>query len=143
MCQVIGYRQFSQDLLQGGLEIPCIYVFIGEAEHIEKVKKTIEKIGANVAVKDDEKSDVESIIVESEDHPTKEQLEPEAKPVMSNDVSWISVDNVELTYADKQIILDNEELNDMHIFICQRLLHKQFPTVMGLDVTLKVREMAQ
>ena len=73
--------------------------------------------------------------VESEDHPTKEQLEPEAKRVMSNDVSWISV---ELTYADKQIILDNEELNDMHIFICQRLLHKQFPTVMGLDVTLKV-----
>ena len=46
------------------------------------------------------------------------------------------VDNVILTADDKTVILSNEELNDKHIYVAQRLLLKQFPFFKGLNSTL-------
>ena len=37
-CSVTGTRQFSRDLAQGGLEIPCQLTFEGEKKYIEKVQ---------------------------------------------------------------------------------------------------------
>ena len=34
-CRVTGSRRYSQDLPQGGLEIPCMLTFRGEAKDIE------------------------------------------------------------------------------------------------------------
>ena len=34
----MGGRRHSADLLQGGLEIPCKLVFIGEQNKVEKVR---------------------------------------------------------------------------------------------------------
>ena len=38
-CVVVGTKRYSQDLPQGGLEIPCRLQFEGETKEIEKVKK--------------------------------------------------------------------------------------------------------
>ena len=37
-CEVTGTRQYSRDIPQGGLEIPCQYIFEGD---VHKVKKSI------------------------------------------------------------------------------------------------------
>ena len=38
-CEVIGGRRYSEDLHQGGMEIPCILFFRGKDKEIEKLKK--------------------------------------------------------------------------------------------------------
>ena len=38
-CEVIGGRHYSNDLPQGGLEIPCKLVFSGKESSIDKVQK--------------------------------------------------------------------------------------------------------
>ena len=40
-CKVTGSRRYSADLPQGGLEIPCKFIFTGISKDIEKVKKLI------------------------------------------------------------------------------------------------------
>ena len=40
-CQVNGNRQYSRDLTQGGLKIPCILTFNGEEKEISKVHTLI------------------------------------------------------------------------------------------------------
>ena len=42
VCCVTGSRQFSADLAQGGLEIPCVLTFQGDAKHTAKAKKLVE-----------------------------------------------------------------------------------------------------
>ena len=42
MCIVTGRRKFSGDLPQGGLELPCNYIFSGSSEDIAKVKKLLQ-----------------------------------------------------------------------------------------------------
>ncbi len=36
--RIIGARQCSDDLAQGGLEIPCVYEFTGSCDNIRKLK---------------------------------------------------------------------------------------------------------
>ena len=38
MCTVVGSRQYSSDLAQGGLEIPCTLLFMGKPKEINKLK---------------------------------------------------------------------------------------------------------
>jgi len=40
-CKVIGSQQYSRDLPQGRLEIPCTLTFEGDKKFIEKVKKVM------------------------------------------------------------------------------------------------------
>jgi hypothetical protein len=42
-CKVTGTRQYSQDLPQGGLEIPCQLIFCGDTGVIIKVQKLLEE----------------------------------------------------------------------------------------------------
>ena len=42
-CEVTEARQYSTDLPQGGLEIPCKLMFNGEARLINKVKKLLQE----------------------------------------------------------------------------------------------------
>ncbi len=35
-------RHFSEDLVQGGLEIPCVLIFEGDAKYTVKTKKLVE-----------------------------------------------------------------------------------------------------
>ena len=43
-CKVTGLKRFSHDLPQGGLEIPCTYLFSAKQDEIAKLKKWLKKI---------------------------------------------------------------------------------------------------
>ena len=52
---MIGSKQYSRDLPQGGLEIPCILTFSsGEQREILKVQKLVEEINAYIATNTDD-----------------------------------------------------------------------------------------
>ena len=38
MCRVTGRRHYSQDLLQGGVEVLCMLVFQGNSKYVDKAK---------------------------------------------------------------------------------------------------------
>ena len=40
-CRVTGHRRYSIDLPQGGLEVPCVLRFEGQAKEIAKLKKFV------------------------------------------------------------------------------------------------------
>ena len=48
-CTVTGNRRRSNDLPQGGLEVPCVLRFTGPEELVEKVTKRLEEIGSRVS----------------------------------------------------------------------------------------------
>ena len=41
-CRVTGGRQYSSDLPQGGLEIPCILTFNGNIQDLEKITELLQ-----------------------------------------------------------------------------------------------------
>ena len=41
ICRVTGSRRYSEDLIQGGLEIPCVLIFEGGATLTTKAKKLV------------------------------------------------------------------------------------------------------
>ena len=134
-CRITGSRQYSQDLPQGGLELPCVYIFTGELMLIEKLKKLImmnrhstdEKL--NKTVKGEVQHQDDNSIVQPAGK--RRKIDESASHV------WVSVDNESLTAADKSWILDkSRELNDQHVFVAQRLLLRQFSSFRGLNSTL-------
>ena len=40
-CTITGSRRYSIDLPQGGLELPCLYTFSGNAKVVSKLKKLV------------------------------------------------------------------------------------------------------
>ena len=49
---------------------------------------------------------------------------------------WVLIGKTSLKNSDRKILLQGDELNDLHINACQVLLTKQFPSLMGLKSTL-------
>ena len=42
-CTITGPRQYSTDLRQGGLDVPCKYTFIGENPHLSNVARLVKR----------------------------------------------------------------------------------------------------
>ena len=40
---VMGGRQYAADIPQGGLDVPCKYVFSGEKELVRRLKRALKK----------------------------------------------------------------------------------------------------
>ena len=47
-CFVTGYRRYSADLQQGGLEVPCVLQFEGETKEIAKLKRFVKPKTINI-----------------------------------------------------------------------------------------------
>lgn len=45
-CQTSGGRRYSEDLPQGGMEIPCVLTFMGEPSHVDKVERFMKKLSS-------------------------------------------------------------------------------------------------
>lgn len=43
-CEVTGSRQYSADLAQGGLEIPCKLIFVKEVKEVQKVQRLLKPV---------------------------------------------------------------------------------------------------
>ena len=164
-CEVIGHRQYSLDLPQGGLDVPCRLTFTGIQEDIEKVKKLLEKAPIEKALK--AKGDTEIPVKVScpptedcEDEPNSKRSkidlsvsEAESSKTKlygddheSESSSWITIELpvglAVLSTLDKAILLNGSCLNDKHISAAQLLLLHQFQATVGLQNTLSLDKIA-
>ncbi|XP_065910108.1 uncharacterized protein [Dysidea avara] len=166
VCVITGPRQYTHDLPQGGLEVPCPYIFrTKDCKLGEKAKKVVEDVfGVMIIPTDDSprqpvdddgshdvagKDDGSPDAVFNHDHP----LEAE-RIFMSTDVNRnISAHEIVITDdgessseppckkarisdIDPEYVIMGEELSDIHINLAQSLLKAQFPELSGLKSTL-------
>jgi len=168
-CQVNGRRQYSRDLPQGGLEIPCVLTFSGEEKEVQKVKQLIDEIKAisivkchsisdPVEFKESEKKKLKAVpsngakmdprCDQESGHEMRSNanlvvIADDAEVMATNDLEWISVFNISLKQSDREAICNGHRLNDIHINAAQRILANQFPSFVGLDSTLKQRRIGK
>ena len=156
VCTVTGFRQFSDDLVQGGLEIPCKLTFTGDNTLILKLKGLI-KFACSSKDKGDVKPDCPPSDEKAKCPPSKKKIKIEAQHLVaavnddtSHDVSreWLSrVAGIQLTMQDRERIIKGEKLDDLIINYVQRMLKNQFPNIAGLQTTLyqekKIKAKAQ
>ena len=136
VCRVTGSRPFSVALAQGGLEIPCVLTFQGDAKHTAKAKKLVESALATMtttlsARKKRKQSDVPTDV--PADLPSTSDRK-ESTPELTKE--WVQLAGIVLTSNDKQHILDGEKPKDRHINMPQGLLKQPFSEVTGLKSTL-------
>lgn len=152
-CTVTGTRQFSRDLAQGGLEIPCQLTFEGEKKYIEKVQNLI-KLSADtkasstssapVTATATSSSSTQDVVVISDgisDNGKRRKVDDEIQDDVNdggemNDDLWLRIYNVALKSSEKSLLLGDDELNDKIINAAQKMLINQFPSLQGLRSTL-------
>ena len=127
-CTITGTRQYSGDLPQGGLEIPCLLTFRGDKKEVMKVRKLL---GTKLQVPESnvnspsKKRKLDVCIIESSMPETQVINRP-----------WLSLNKIELSFADKELIIAGDELTDIYMNFAQAILKKQFPELSGLHSTL-------
>ena len=137
-CTITGKRRCSEDLPQGGLEVPCKLMFEGDSVYVAKIKKLLSVFPPplpqpNVSSeleppnKKRKVENYEAIDVESMNFKDNSVADP---------LPWISLNNITLTERDREIILSGKELNDKHINFAQAILKQQFKGIAGLQSTL-------
>lgn len=131
-CQVSGSRRFSDDLVQGGLEIPCVLRFEGDTKVTAKAKRLVESalLAPTVdllASKKRKVEDASTVLPDTTEDCSSEVTEKE----------WVRFGKgLVLTFADREHILAGEKLNDRHINLAQNMLKQQFSEIGGLQSTL-------
>ena len=159
-CIVNGHRKYSEDLPQGGLEVPCQLLFSIESEPV--CKKTEQLIRSSLAlsgVEYPEKqinnggkhlADTSKNIIKQETMAEKTVTDDDAKPhnsvLAASDVTpmteVIDAEKITCSPAKKKTKLDTEriimgeELTDLEINFAQQLLAEQFHHLNGLQSTL-------
>ena len=151
-CEVTGPKQYSADLIQGGLEIPCrLMLSSSTKELIEKAKKLLGLCGQKMSKSETTKA-ASFVLSESKEfnflnnaqsasavngNPAKKIKLEDSKGDASHD-QWLyhELGKVRLTKEDKNAIADGKRLNDKHISFAQNVLKIQFPEIEGLKQTI-------
>ena len=154
-CKVSGPRQFSADLPQGGLEVPCTLTFSGEVKLVEKMKKLIlpsnRSAGVATAIPtSDQSPPVTDTLTSKEEtgeisststemmaisHDCDDDNGASAGPLANH---WLTHAGWTLTDQDRNAIVKGACLNDNHVNFAQTLLKHQFSNVGGLASTLQL-----
>ena len=133
-CIVNGRRQYSSDLPQGGLEVPCRLIFKGNKKDIDKIKLLLQKSNKMSVETKSEVVDVEkcSELIDC-------TVDKDVFLAASNsEHTWVQANKCTLTLADKKTLLTfGSSLTDKHVNYAQALLRHQFTNdVTGLQSTL-------
>ena len=133
-CTVNGRRQYSSDLPQGGLEVPCRLVFKGNKKNIDKIRLLLqESEGMSAEIK----REVVNVEKGSEviDCTVDENV---VLAATNSERTWVQANRCTLTLADKKTLLTfGSSLTDKHVNYAQALLRRQFTyNVTGLQSTL-------
>ena len=135
-----GGRQYSKDLPQGGIEIPCVLIFEGDSKDLSKVEKLISPIldsPSESKKKLDCNSDVPPESKKKKvDSATENEKENCSDRVAADDEEWVRCGSIILSKHEKEIISSGQRLTDKHINFAHSLLKQQFPSLEGLQSTL-------
>ena len=147
-CTITGARCDSSDLPQGGLEVPCILHFSGDAKLMLKITKLLklknERIDKSDTSCDGVEKDKVQQLTKSEMSMVFKEVHKPIKIInvdhgeVKNDSpqAWLSLNCITLTNEDKEIIQMGGQLNDKHMNFAQILLKQQFSNIQGLYSTL-------
>ena len=129
-CTVTGSRQHSQDLLQGGLEVPCALTFEEGLKDITKTKKLIKK---SLAVSAQQKAPVEKRGVAAE----KRGVAAEKRGLSGyEDVPSGKKTHTKILDFETESILNGAKVTDLHVHAAQQLLKWQFPYLNDFQPTV-------
>ena len=118
--RVTDSRQYSRDLPQGGLEVPCVLKFIGEEKYVE-IKILLPHPTNTEPMHDEEQpaaskkrklSDVEEI--------------DDTRYQNDNEDYWVRFGILALKVKDRKLVAEGKELNDTLINFVQSLIKHQF-----------------
>ena len=129
ICQVSAKRRFSQDLPQGGLEVPCILTFFGLDKDIAKViKLTSAAPTENITlyrlhVRENRAKNLLQITKKPKfDKENVDDLVTSNSVASEEDLLWLKGYGCFLIISDKAI-LEGGRLSDHHINFAQAILH--------------------
>ena len=123
-CCITGGRQHSKDLPQGGLEVPCIYVFTGPSDIVDNTQQllaalkiqTVKQTSAELKTESDAgdtDAKVKNDVVDLDGLQVSEEVTYSEIEIHSG--AWIAVQDITLTEDDKQAVIDDKMLQDQHI----------------------------
>ena len=116
--RVTDSRQYSIDLPQGGLEVPCVLKFVGEVIYVEKVKKLLPHPSTSTAQMHGE--------IEQASKKRKVSVVEIDDASGSHKDFWVRFDSLILTAEDRKIVAEGKELSDKHMNFAQSLMKQQF-----------------
>ena len=156
VCTVTEHRRYSQDLPQGGLEVPCTLSFSGENTYIEKAKHCLQSaelsVNINTTTEDHPRVDTVTNDTEVKSHAVAKiqnsEESTEVVQVIEDDEFtqkesvpiWLQKGKIVLQCTHKRAILEDSMLNDIIINAAQLMLREQFPDVFGFQSTLLLKK---
>ena len=114
VCRVSGSTCYSEDLVQGGLEIPCVLI-LRETPSVQQRPKSLSRLLS--LLQQACLSRIQPICLQVR---RESFLKPDSE-------KWVQLASIVLTRTDKGHILAGGKLNDLHIELAQGLLKQQFP----------------
>ena len=122
-CLVTGTRRYSSNLLQGGMEIPCQYIFSGNKDVIEKIRGRLEELQEKVSairescrnVPESSNTSVTSQAAEHKSTSSCDLASIKESSTPGQDSSWVKIKDISLKISDRTIIEQGSELTDLHI----------------------------
>jgi len=144
-CQVSGSRRYSEDLPQGGLEVPCTLIFqILKTQPVEFLDKTERLINAALSMKIElplppvvsSESSCASSVATSQPQIKIESVQTDDES-QTLDVDQPPTKKQKLRSKEFDDIIMGVELSDLQINMAQNLLKAQFPQLNGLKSTLQ------
>ena len=128
-CEVIANRRYSQDLPQGGLEIPCIVFFRGNSPKCKDSALKAEKL-IRIALDG-------GMQTEKPGSPSAAITVPdEASTGVERSSFWVKKGCIVLSFTERDEITMGKELSDLHINFAQALLKQQYGLEKGFYSTL-------
>ena len=142
-CQVSGSRRYSHDLPQGGLEILCLLRFQGTAKDVQKLEKLATlALSSKTSSKSESPPSLEpptkKVSVDKKyDVPDDANKENHSPPNFSDTKEAVKLMlSPSLKEEEYRRIAAGEMLLDLSMYLAQRILKNQFPTLNGLQSTL-------
>jgi len=129
-CKVTDpHRRYSSDLVQGGLEIPCIITLQGTKELIDKARKLLtisSKI--DITATDEKPTSKEVAAIAPTPNSKRIKLEKDVDQSNVDQSVWVTFTGtrIQLFTEDKRIIEGQERLSDRHINFAQQCLGLNF-----------------
>ena len=139
VCTVVGPKRYSADLVQGGMEIPCKYLFTGKEDIVGKLQKLLPPDMIQCAskpAKHEYEKNMKRRKVDDLDI-TVSDIDQEVCCNLENEL-WVKCGSYSLLFHDRNKLRDGNDLSDMHMNFGQMLIKQQYPNINGLKCTLQI-----